>query len=300
MQHGKGFMEMKILRRLPRFEYLAPSSIQEACFLLKTYGDKAKALAGGTDLLIDIRRRKVIPSYIVGLRNIPGTDYISYHEANGLRIGALATLNAIASSPVIREKFGLLATACQKVGNPQIRNMGTIGGNVCTGGPSQDTPPCLLALEAKLKLVSADGERLVPITEFFSAPFQTVLGNDEILSEIQIANPPPRSAGCYHWLTKRTAVDETLVGVAALVTLNAEHRVCTDIRLGLGSVASTVMRARQAEEFLRGKAFDGGLVEEAATLAASETRPRSRAAYRQKMTAVLVRKAVEDAIKMVE
>jgi len=291
---------MKSFRRLPRFEYLAPSSVQEACSLLKTYRDKAKVLAGGTDLLINMRERKATPSYLIGLRNIPDLDYISYDDTNGLRIGALATFRAIAENSIVREKFGLLATACRKVGTPQIRNMGTIGGNICNAGPSQDTAPCLLALDANLKLVSADGDRLVPVKEFFSGPFKTVLGSDEILSEIEIANPPPRSGGCYHWLTKKTEVDETLVGVGVLVTLGGKDRVCTDIRIGLSSVAPIPMRARLAEEFLRGKAFDEGLVEEAATLAVSETRPRSRADYRQKMTAVLVRKAIKAAIKMVE
>ncbi len=293
-------MEMKILRRLPAFEYLAPSSVQEACSLLKTYGDRAKILAAGTDLLIDMKKRTETPSYLIGLRNIPDLDYVSYDDANGLRIGALATFQAIANSRPVREKFGLLATACLKVGTPQIRNMGTIGGNICNAGPSQDTPPCLLALEARFKLVSSDGERVVPITEFFSGPFKTVLRNDELLSEIQIANPPPRSAGCYQWLTKRTVVDETLVGVAVLVTLGAKDGVCTDIRLGLGSVAPTVMRARRAEEFLCGKAINDRLIEEASALAASETSPRSRADYRQKMTAILVRRAIKEAIKMVK
>lgn len=291
---------MKSFRRLPAFDYLSPSSLQEACSLLKTYGERAKVLAAGTDLLISIKKRTETPSYLIGLRNIPDLDYVSYDTANGLRIGALATFHSIASSTPVREKFGLLATACQKVGTPQIRNMGTIGGNICNGGPSQDTPPCLLALEAKLKLVSSDGERVVPITEFFSGPFKTVLRNDELLSEIQIDNPPPRSAGCYQWLTKRTVVDETLVGVAVLVTLGAKDGVCTDIRLGLGSVAPTAMRARRAEEFLRGKAINDELIEEAATLAASETSPRSRAGYRQKMTAVLVRRAIKEALEMVK
>ena len=291
---------MKSFRRLPAFEYLAPSSVQEACSLLKTYGDRAKILAAGTDLLIDMKKRTETPSYLIGLRNIPDLDYVSYDDAIGLRIGALATFQAIANSRPVREKFGLLATACLKVGTPQIRNMGTIGGNICNAGPSQDTPPCLLALEARLKLVSSDGERVVPITEFFSGPFKTVLRNDELLSEIQIANPPPRSAGCYQWLTKRTAVDETLVGVAVLVTLGAKDGVCIDIRLGLGSVAPTAMRARRAEEFLCGKAINDRLVKEASALAASETRPRSRADYRQKMTAILVRRALKEAIKMVK
>jgi len=128
---------MKSYRHLPAFEYLAPSSVPEACSLLKKYGDRAKVLAAGTDLLVNMKQRKLTPSFLIGLRNVPDLDYISYHEAGGLRIGPLATFTAIASSPAVREKFGLLAAACQKVGTPQIRNMGAIGGNVCNAGLSR-------------------------------------------------------------------------------------------------------------------------------------------------------------------
>ena len=286
------------LRRLPKFEYLAPKTVEEACSLLQEHKGKAKAMAGGTDLLPKMKQRRIVPRYLIGLRGIPDLDDIVYSEAEGLRIGALATHQSIVDSPVINEKFGLLATACHKVGTPQIRNMGTIGGNICNAGPSQDAIPPLLALDAKLKLVGLQGERIIPLEDFLSGPFETVLDEAELLTEVQVPTPPPRSAGCYQWLTKITTGDETLVGVAALVVLDSGD-ILSDIRIALCSVAPTPIRARRAEEVLRGKRIEGGLVEEAAQVAAAETMPRSRADYRRKMTTVLVKRAISEVLQKI-
>lgn len=284
-----------MLRVLKPFEYFEPRTVEETIQILSTYGAKAKVLAGGTDLLILMKREEISPQYIVNIKNIPELDYIHYSQKDDLKIGALTTHQSIADSSVIRDKFGLLATACSKVGGFQIRNMGTIGGNICRAGPSQDTIPSLLVLDAKLKLISLQSERVVPINEFFIAPFQTVLSETELLTEIQIPNPPPRSAGCYQWLTKTTTVDETLVGVAVLMTSEPASGLCKDIRIGLCSVAPTPIRARQAEELLRGKKLEDKLVEQVAQAAADETLPRSRADYRRRLTRVLVKRAISEA-----
>ncbi len=281
-------------RLLKPFEYFEPKTVEEAVQTLSRYGDKAKVLAGGTDLLISMKKRKIGPQCVVYIKGIPELDYINYSQEAGLRVGALATHSAIADSPIIRDKFELLATACGKVGTPQVRNMGTIGGNICEGGPSQDSIPSLLVLEAKLKLVSLHGERIVPIDEFFIAPFNTALQEAELLTEIQIPNPPPRSAGCYKWFTKITTVDETLVGVAVLMSLDSTSGVCSELRIGLCSVAPTPIRARRAGEVLRGKKIDHGLIEQVAQVAAEEARPRSRAGYRRRMTKVLVAEAINE------
>ena len=281
-------------RVLKPFEYIEARTIEEAVQALSTHGSKAKVLAGGTDLLVSLKREQLTPQYVVYINDIPNLDYIQYDEKDGLKIGALATHSAIAESPIIRDKFGLLATACNKVGNPHIRNMGTIGGNLCQAGPSQDTPPVLLVLDARLKLVSLKGERVVPIDEFFIAPFKTALNEAELITEIQVPPPPPRSAGCYKWATKITEVDETLVGVAVLMSSESAGGACNEIKIGLCSVAPTSIRARQAEELLRGKVIEEKLVEEAAQVAAEEASPRSRADYRRLMTRVLVRQAVDE------
>jgi len=287
-------------RLLKRFEYLEPKYIEEALKMISDYGQKGSVLAGGTDLIIAMKKRKVNPQYIINIKSIPDLDYIRYDRENGLGIGAVTTHSAIADSPVIRDKFSLLAAACNKIGTPQVRNMGTIGGNICKAGPSQDTPPALLVLDAKVKLVSFSGNRIVPIDEFFVGPFKTVLQEAELLTEIQIPTPPSQSAGSYKWLTKVVTVDETLVGVAVLLTCDAGSRVCTDIKIGLGSVAPTPIRARKAENVLRGKSYDDRSIQEAAQVAAEETRPRSRADYRRKMTRVLVREAITEAWQSIQ
>ena len=281
-------------RTLKPFEYFEASTVEEAVQILSKYGNKASILAGGTDLVLSMRKREVTPQYVVYINNIPGLDYIQYEEKDGLKIGALATHQSIADSPIIRDKFGLLATACNKVGTPQVRNVGTIGGNVCKAGPSQDSPPALLVLDAKLKLVCSQGERIAPIDSFFTAPFQTAIKEAELLTEIQIPTPLPGSVGCYQWATKITTVDETLVGVAVLMSPDSASGLCKDIKIGLCSVAPTPMRAKRAEEMLRGKKIEDKLIEQAAQVAAEEARPRSRADYRRRMTRVLVQRAISE------
>ncbi len=282
------------LLRLPRFDYLAPKTINEACLLLSKYEGTAKIMAGGTDLLVSIKQKKITPSYVVNIKGIPKLDYIHYSQKHGLRIGALAALQSIAASPIIREKFGLLQTACNKIGTPQVRNMGTIGGNICNGGPSQDSIPSLLVLGAKLKVVSLQKERIVPIDEFFIGPFKTALDQTELLTEIRIPTPPPGSTGCYQWLSKLNEVDETLVGVAVLMTTDSTGNVCRDIKIGLCSVAPTPIRATRAEKVLHGQKIESKTIELAARVAAEETSPRSRAQYRRQMTSVLVKRAIVD------
>ena len=287
------------LPRLPEFDYLAPKTVPEACSLLSKYAGRAAVMAGGTDLLVSMKKRKLSRQYVINLKGIAGLDYIDYDPESGLRIGALSKLKSVAGSPIIKEKVGLLGTACGKIGIPQVRNMGTIGGNICNGGPSQDAIPPLLVLDARLKLVGHRGERIVSIDDFFVGPFQTALDEGELLTKIEIPNPPPRSDGHYQWLTKLNEVDETLVGVAVTMMLDSTGSVCGDIKIGLGSVAPTPMRARRAEEILRGQVLDSGAIERAANVAAEETRPRSRADYRRQMTSVLVKRTVNEVYRKI-
>ncbi len=284
--------------RIRDFEHFEPATLDDAISLLSRYKERGKIIAGGTDLLVSMKKKEIRPEYIINIKKIPGMDHILYN-GDGLRIGALTTHESIASSPLVKDNYSLLATACKKVGTPQIRNMGTIGGNICKGGPSQDTLPPLLVLDAELKLAGPDGERVVPIEEFFIGPFQTALHEAEVLTEIQIPPCPSRSSGCYQWRTKISEVDETLVGVAVLLTVDAAKRICDDIKIGLCSVAPTAIRAKQAEDALRGKEIDDKLVQQAAEIAAEEVKPRSRPFYRRTMTRVLVSRAINEAWKQV-
>lgn len=289
------------LRYLPEFEYLTPQNVKDVCSLLLQHAGKAKVMAGGTDLLVLMKNRSVTPQYVVALGNVPYIDGISFSEAKGLRLGTLATHQSIADSPVIKNRFGCLAEACSKVGTPQIRNMGTIGGNLCNGAPSADSAPPLIAFGALIKLINSGGERIIPLEDFFIGPGETAFATGEILTEIQVPCPPSHTGGVYLKLPARTAVDIAAVGVAALITLGLKNEICSDIRIVLGAVAPTPIRAKMAEEIIKGKRIDDVLIKQAAQLASEEALPisdvRSSAEYRLEMVKVLTRTAINQAIE---
>jgi len=182
---------------LSQFEYFAPKTIEEACSLLSKHSGQARVLAGGTDLLVKMKHRQITPRYVINLKSIPDLDYISYDDKEGLRIGALASLEAVKTYATIQQRFGILAEAAGVVGSVAIRNQGTIGGNICNAAPSAETGPALIALAAKVKIVGLGGERTVALEEFFTGPGETVLQTGEILTEVQVANLPSQSGGIY-------------------------------------------------------------------------------------------------------
>ncbi len=284
---------------LPKFEYFTPKTIEEACSLLAKYKGEARILAGGSDLLVKMKNRRMIPSYLISIQNVPDLDYIRYDEEEGLRIGALTTLEAIKTSATIRRRFGILGQAAGVMASVEIRNQGTIGGNVCNAAPSAETAPALIALAAKAKIAGPEGERTVALEDFFTGPGETVLQTGEILTEIQIPNPPPRSGGVYLKYSIRK-MDIAAVGVGVVLTLDGGE-TCADIKIVLGAVAPTPIRARKAEEVIRGQEPNEELMARAAQTASEESRPiddiRSRAENRRKMVGTLTRQAIEQAAK---
>ncbi len=285
----------------PEIEYFTPKTIEEACSLALTYQGKAKIIAGGTDLIVQVKHKEVSPSYIINIKDT-GLDYITPDEQGGLRIGALATHRSIEASPLIKEGFAILAQAAAKLGTWQIRNRSTIGGNLVTAATSADTIPALMVLEAKLKIMGADGERLIPIGDFFTGPGQTLLRPDEIVSEIQVPGLPRRSGGVYIKHTIRKSLDLAIIGVAAIVTLDGD--TLADVRIALGTAAPTPMRARKAEAVLRGKPISDDLLQQAGQAALDESSPRdslrASADYRRKMIKVLVTRAIKQAVEQVK
>ncbi len=284
---------------LPKFEYFTPKTIEEACSLLAKYKGEARVFAGGTDLLVKMKTRRMIPPYLISIQNIPGLDYIRYDDKEGLRIGALTTLEAIKNSRAVRRNFDILGQAAGVMASVEIRNQGTIGGNVCNAAPSAETAPALITLGAIAKIVGPAGERTVTLEDFFTGPGETVLQTGEILTEIQIPDPPPKSGGVYLKYSIRR-MDIAAVGVGILVTLNGGN-TCADIKIALGAVAPTPIRAKKAEEVIRGQEPDAKLMEKAAQIAAEESRPiddiRARAEHRRHMVGVLTRQALEQATK---
>jgi len=288
------------LRDLPDFEYLAPKDLREVCRLLQERHGRAKVMAGGTDLLVHMKQRIVIPQYVIGLKHLSDLEYIEYSEDPGLRIGTLTTHQSIAESPIIRERFGALGTACSMVGTPQIRSMGTIGGNLCNGSPSSDSAPPLIALNAVVKLLGVEGERIIPLEAFFVGPGETALLAGEILTEIQVPSPPLRTGLTFVKLPARTRVDMAAVSTAVLVTLGLKNQICEDIRIVLGAVAPIPIRAKRAEEVLRGKKIEDELIQRTAQRASEEAQPisdiRSSANYRREMVKVLTKQAIKQAL----
>jgi carbon-monoxide dehydrogenase medium subunit len=288
-------------RKLPKFDYLSPQTIDEALVLLARHRKKARLMAGGTDLVPKLKRRGIrVPEYIIDLKGIPGLNYIKYKKGDGLKIGALATINDVEKSAVIREKYNILFQAADSMASPQVRHRGTFAGNICNAVPSADTAPALLALEAKVKLVSKKGERIVNLVDFFKGPSETVLKPDELLVEIEVPDLPPGSRGKYLKLTPRRAMDLAVVGVAVMMI--PDGVTYGDIRIALGAVSPTPMRAKEAEEIVRGQKPDAGLIEKVAAAAAGSCFPindhRASAEYRMEMVKVLTGQAISNLWKL--
>ncbi|OGP26697.1 MAG: hypothetical protein A2038_07970 [Deltaproteobacteria bacterium GWA2_57_13] len=283
-----------------RFELLLPRSLPEALEMKKTHGEKAKVLAGGTDLLVLLKDRKLKAEVVMSLSGIRDLNFIRAEKGRGVTLGALATHSSVAASPVIRRQFPDLAEACFQVSCVQIQNLGTVGGNLCNASPAADAAPPLLLADAILILASTRGERRVSIHDFFLAPRQTVLQPDEILKEIFIPEVSGRRGATYLKLGRRRAMEIAIVGVGVAVHLNGSDQVASKCRIALGSVAPTPLRARKAEGILTGQEITDQLIEEAAEVAAKEASPisdiRGGAEYRLDMIRVLCRRAARAAL----
>ena len=283
-----------------RFEYLKPATTEEAISLLSKYNGKAKLIAGGTDLVTQMRQKQLRPQYVVDITGISGLDHIDYDDKQGLRIGALTPIRSLEMSAELQQRYPAISQAASQLGSVAIRNVATIGGNLCNAAPSAETAPSFIALSAKARITGPDGERIVPLEEFFTGPGSTVLKTGELLLEIQVPTPLPQTKGVYLKHGIRGTVDLAIVGVAVILTMDAKSEACQDINIVLGAVAPTPMRARNAEEMIRGKRIDEALIIKSAQAASEESRPisdvRASAQYRKEMVAVFTRRALREAI----
>jgi carbon-monoxide dehydrogenase medium subunit len=279
-----------------RFDYQEPTTLKKALSLMEKHGDDARVIAGGTSLIIMMRQRLLMPKVVISLGRIPKLDSITYNAKDGLRIGAGARHRDIELSPAVTEHYPLLHETFRKVAQPRIRNMGTVGGNLAGGDPLTDPGASLIALDAEVTLTSSKGRRRLRLDEFFIDYYQTALEPGELLTEIHV--PPAVRPGWSHIkFTPRSIEDFATVGVA--VTLKANNGTCEDVRVGLNSVASTIVRARKAEDVLRGKPIDDVTLKEMGEVASTECDPtddnRGSAEYKLDLVKVLVRRAVQEA-----
>lgn len=287
--------DLRYLMSLPKFDYFEPKTIDEACSLLSKHKDEARIIAGGTDLLIELRKREISPKYIINIKKIPNLDYVSYNK-EGLAIGAVATLSDIENSGVVKKNFPLVAQAAHETGPLPIRNTGTMGGNLCNAMPSADTAPSLIGLEAKVKIQGPKGTRFTTVADFFVDSGKSALQNGEMLVEIQIPSLPLNTTGVFLKIPERSAMDVAVASVAAVITMDEAHSNIVEAKIVLGAVAPTPMRAHQAEDIVKGKAVSEDLIEKAALAAAKEAKPRTRPDYKRELVRVLTNRAIREAV----
>ena len=287
------------MKRTEPFDFYQPASLQEASRLLKENGPGGRFLAGGTDLVIAMKEKGLVPKYIVDLKRIAGLSGIREQGDGSIAIGALTTMREIETLPVITKKYPFLSQSAAEVGSIQIRNRATVGGNMANATPSADVAPSLIALNATAKIVGANSDRTVPLEEFFRGPGQTVMASDEILTELTIPKTGPRLVGEYIKFSPREMMDLAYVGVAVAYNLGDSDKKCDGVRIVLGAVAPTPIRAKRAEAALEGQVLTDALAEKVGRIAAEEAKPisdvRSSADYRRAMVGAMTRRALLNA-----
>lgn len=284
-----------MLLNLPEFEYLSCETVEEACSLLSASNGDARVFAGGTDMLVKMKLRRATPRKLINIKKIRSLDYIDYDEADGLRIGALTTVDSLARSTVVMRQFPVLGQAAGVLGTPHIRNLATLGGNLCNASPAAECAPALITMGAEARLSGLKGERMVPLEEFFTGPGRSVVLSDELLTEIRIPRLPAETSGVHLKYGSRR-VDVAVAGVSVLVTFDGEQ--CTDVKIVLSSVGPTPLRAKEAESIIRGEVLNEKkkeLIDRAARAASAGSRPiddiRGSAGERRDIIESLVREA---------
>jgi carbon-monoxide dehydrogenase medium subunit len=282
-----------------RFELVLPESVDDCLRALAQKGPETKVLAGGTDLLPQLKNGLLNPARVIDLSGIPRLRDLEPANGRGLRVGAAVTARTLELDATVRGRYRSLAESGALVGSVQVRNLATLGGNLCNAAPSADMAPPLLALDAEAVVVGPKGERRVPIATFFTGVRRTVLAPDELLLELVVPDPGPQSGGHYLRHTPRRELDIAVVGVASQLTL--ANGVCTKARIALAAVAPVPLRATAAEQSLEGQAVTAERIARAADLAVDAARPisdqRGSAEFRRHLVRVLTRRTLTTALE---
>jgi CO/xanthine dehydrogenase FAD-binding subunit len=285
---------------LPRFQYHEPTSLADACQMLKTFGDTAAILAGGTDLLVKMKNRETQPQHILSLAELEEINQINVTESY-TSIGACATISQIAESEKIRSTYPALASGANRLGSPAVRNLGTIGGNVVTASPAADLPPALVAYGAKIRLIRKDRERFLTLEEFFRGPGATHIEKDEILANFLLDEPADCSGAGFFKLGHRNALQCSIINGACYLALNQKNGEIETARVVLGAVAPTIVRSSSAENILVGKKPSANLFLEASRVATHDCSPiddlRGSGEYRRDMVQVMTNRTLHSALE---
>lgn len=280
-------------------ELLEPRSVDEATSLLGQHADEAKVIAGGTALVIMLKNRLISPGYLLSLGRTEGLHYLRYEDGVGLRIGALTTIREVELSPLVRERYPVLAKTAGKVANVRVRNAATMGGNMTEADYASDPPCVLVGLRARVKAASQRGVREIPLTEFFKDFYETALEPDEVLTELIVPPLSSMTRSTYIKYVTRSSEDRPCIGVAAFVDLD-KGGVCQDLRVVVGAVAEKPQEIESAEALARGQKLSDELIREVAEGYAAAIEPlsdlRGSAWYRKQMIKVFVRRAIEEAV----
>lgn len=284
------------MRRLQSFDHIVPSTLRDASEVMAERGKEAMLLAGGTDLLVRMKRGDIKPLVLVNLKRIEGLDQIEEKQGKRITIGALASLSSIEHSLLVRTRYPLLVQTLGVLGSPSIRNLATLGGNVGRASPAADSVPALIVLQATATVAGLNGEREVEIEKIFAGPGITILLPDEIIAAIHLPEPVPQSGGVYLKLGQRAGAECALVGVAAYVTLSDRRDRLESARVAMSAVAPIPLRVKGVEDILLSGQLTEERVREATHLAAETACPltdmRATGQYRKDMVAILVRKAI--------
>ncbi|MCH8349273.1 MAG: xanthine dehydrogenase family protein subunit M [Chloroflexi bacterium] len=293
---GQGKVDMA------RFDYLEARTLRQAISLGQRYGLRARFVAGSTDFLIRWRQGVWQPEYVINIQHISSLSRVSYNSRDGLRLGSLVTVQTLESHPIIRRRYPALSASAASFAGVQVRNLATVGGNVCNASPAGDTLPALLAFEASCRIAGPGGERWLPLDQFFTGPGQTALEPGEVLAELRLPPPLPDTGSLYIKHSPRGGMDIATLGVASVVSLQEQGSVFGDVKIALGAVAPTPIRAYTAEEMLRGRAITPELIGAAAAEAESRVTPiddlRGSALHRKSMVRVLTQRTLERAVDM--
>ncbi len=284
---------------LPKFDFFDPTTLEEACRLMAQFGVQARPLAGGTDLLVNMKQKMVSPAHLVSLSRIDALKQ-SRKENGCYRIGACLTVAELAESESIQRDLSALVLGAKNLGTPLVRNLATLGGNLGSARPAADLPPPLMAYDARVILKSETGERTVPLDRFFLGPGMTEIRPDEILKDIEVDIPPVGAGAGYLNLGVRKAQDCNLVNVASFVALEDDGKTIRTARIVMGCVGPTPLRAVSAEEMLVGKKAAKDLFVEAGRAAGGDSRPiddfRGSAEYKRAMACVLTQRTLSMAV----
>jgi carbon-monoxide dehydrogenase medium subunit len=287
--------------RIRSFDYREARSLDDALNELEKYGTDARIIAGGTDLVLNMKKKTILPRRVISLHNLKELDFVQKQNSK-IRIGALARHADLAANQLLMRHFPILCQAVGLIGSWQIRNVGTIGGNICNASPAADSVPPLMVLNAQLTLASKAAKKKIPINSFFTGPGETIMESDQILKEIEIELPKQLAAGCYLKLRRRKAVDISLAGVAFQAEIASDETTLAEVAIALGGVAPTPIRVPEAEALLTGLSLTEARakIPDCASLAADAARPiddvRATASYRRTIIRVFLQQCAEKVI----